>query len=259
MRRRERRTRGKSYKFLYITGLVAILLAILIVTLYSIYNKQLNDISKSMLSTEKIIGLVPNEEENTADPVEVTGSTISKTIEEVQKELENQVEKNDVTNEEVIYNATKTNAEEQSIPVVEEKVKKELSFAYPVEGEILREYAMDELIFSETLDEWTVHQGLDIKADRTTVVKAAETGTVVAIKNDPRYGLTVIIEHEDGFKTVYSNLLTTEFIAEDESVEKGQSIGTVGNSAVFEIADEPHLHFEMIKNGEYVNPKLYLK
>lgn len=258
MRRRERRTRGKSYKILYITGAVAIFLTIMIITLYSIYNKQLNDISKSMLSTEQIIGLVPNEEVNTANPVQVTGSTISKTIEEVQKEIENQVEENEVKNEEVIDNTIKTNEEEQSVPTVEE-VKKELSFAYPVEGEILREYAMDELIFSETLDEWTVHQGLDIKADRTTVVKAAETGTVVAIKNDPRYGLTVIIEHEDGFKTVYSNLLTTEFIAEDERVEKGQSIGTVGNSAVFEIADEPHLHFEMIKNGEYVDPKLYLK
>ncbi len=258
MRRREKRTRGKSYKFLYITGAVAIFLAIMIITLYSIYNKQLNDISKSMLSTEQIIGLVPNEEVNTANPVQVTGSTISKTIEEVQKEIENQVEENEVKNEEVIDNTIKTNAEEQNIPTVKE-VKKELSFAYPVEGEILREYAMDELIFSETLDEWTVHQGLDIKADRTTVVKTAEAGTVVAIKNDPRYGLTVIIEHEDGFKTVYSNLLTTEFIAEDENVEKGQSIGTVGNSAVFEIADEPHLHFEMIKNGEYVDPKLYLK
>ena len=134
-----------------------------------------------------------------------------------------------------------------------------MSFAYPVEGEILRDYAMEELIFSETLDEWTVHQGLDIRADRTTVVKAAEEGTVVAIKNDPRFGLTVIIEHQDGFKTIYSNLLTTEFVAEDEKVEKGQSIGTVGNSAVFEIADEPHLHFEMIKDGEYVDPKLYLK
>lgn len=258
MRRREKRTRGKSYKFLYITGAVAIFLTIMIITLYSIYNKQLNDISKSMLSTEQIIGLVPNEEVNTANPVQVTGSTISKTIEEVQKEIENQVEENEVKNEEVIDNTIKTNAEEQNIPTVKE-VKKELSFAYPVEGEILREYAMDELIFSETLDEWTVHQGLDIKADRTTVVKTAEAGTVVAIKNDPRYGLTVIIEHEDGFKTVYSNLLTTEFIAEDENVEKGQSIGTVGNSAVFEIADEPHLHFEMIKNGEYVDPKLYLK
>ncbi|MBO5413124.1 MAG: peptidoglycan DD-metalloendopeptidase family protein [Clostridia bacterium] len=259
MRRRERRPRGRSYKFLYVTGVVAILLAIMIVALYSIYNKKLNDISKSMLSTEQIIGLVPNNEEDIEDSViEATGSIISKTIEEAQNELENKTEENIVENQE---NTTELTVEEQTAPIVEKKeeVKKELVFAYPVEGEILREFSMDELIYSETLDEWTVHQGLDIKADRTTVVKAAEAGTVVAIKNDPRYGLTVIIEHEDGYKTIYSNLLTTEFVVEDEKVEKGQSIGTVGNSAVFEIADEPHLHFEMIKDGEYVDPKLYLK
>lgn len=258
MRRRERRPRSRSYKFLYITGAVAVLLAIMIVALYSIYNKKLNDLSKSMLSTEQIIGLVPNNEEDTTNPIETTGSIISKTIEEAQNELKNQTEENIVENQE---NTTKLTVEEETEATVEKKeeVKKELVFAYPVEGEILREFSMDELIYSETLDEWTVHQGLDIKAERTTVVKAAEAGTVVAIKNDPRYGLTVIIEHEDGYKTIYSNLLTTEFVVEDEKVEKGQSIGTVGNSAVFEIADEPHLHFEMLKDNEYVDPKLYLK
>ena len=71
--------------------------------------------------------------------------------------------------------------------------------------------------------------------------------------------MTLIIEHENWFKTIYSNLLTTEFVSEDEKVEKGQSIGTIGNSAIFEIADEPHLHFEMLKDGEYVDPTLYLK
>lgn len=258
MRRRERRPRSRSYKFLYITGAVAVLLAIMIVALYSIYNKKLNDLSKSMLSTEQIIGLVPNNEEDTTNPIETTGSIISKTIEEAQNELKNQTKENIVENQE---NTTKLTVEEETEATVEKKeeVKKELVFAYPVEGEILREFSMDELIYSETLDEWTVHQGLDIKAERTTVVKAAEAGTVVAIKNDPRYGLTVIIEHEDGYKTIYSNLLTTEFVVEDEKVEKGQSIGTVGNSAVFEIADEPHLHFEMLKDNEYVDPKLYLK
>ena len=134
-----------------------------------------------------------------------------------------------------------------------------MSFEYPVQGDIIREYAMENLVYSETLEEWTIHQGIDIKADRTTVVKAAEEGVVTAIKNDPRYGLTIIIEHQDGFKTIYSNLLTTEFVSEDEHVEKGQTIGTVGNSAVFEIADEPHLHFELIKDGEYENPLNYLK
>lgn len=255
--RRERRPKFRSYKFLYATGLVAILLTIMIVVLYGVYNKKLNEISKSMLSTEKIIGLAPNDEENISNLVETTGSTISKTIEEVQKNLENEVEENKAENNQTSNNTTEVSVQEEVKP--KEEVKKELVFAYPVEGTIVKDYAMDELMYSETLNEWTVHQGLDIKADRTTVVKAAEEGTVVAIKNDPRYGLTVIIEHQDGYKTIYSNLLTTEFVAEDEKVEKGQSIGTVGNSAVFEIADEPHLHFEMLKNGEYVDPKLYLK
>lgn len=263
--RRQRRPKARSYKFFYVTGGMVVFLAILLVILYNVYNKKLNDISKSMLSSEQIIGLVPNTAEDLTGTTQTTGSTISKTIEEVQNEIINNVEENTMENEIVEENRVEqVNSQEiETSQVIEEQpkeeIKKELAFIYPVDGEILRDFAMEELIFSETLDEWTVHQGLDIKAVRTTVVKAAEEGTVTAIKNDPRFGLTVIIEHQDGFKTVYSNLLTTEFVTEDEKVEKGQSIGTVGNSAVFEIADEPHLHFEMLKNGEYVDPKIYLK
>ena len=65
-----------------------------------------------------------------------------------------------------------------------------------------------------------------------------------SIKNDPRYGLTVVIEHTNGFQTIYSNLLTAEFVEEGEEVKQGDTIATVGNTATFEIADESHLHFE---------------
>lgn len=251
--------RNKSYKFFYITGAVAIILAITLVILYRVYNKKLDDISKSMLSTEQIIGLVPNTTEDKEGETESASSDLSKSIEQVQENMNiedtNVVEESTITTTEEKETTTVINKEEEQKP----ELKKELVFAYPVEGEISREFSVENLIYSETLEEWTIHQGIDIKADRTTVVKAAEDGTVVAIKNDPRYGLTVIIEHENGFKTIYSNLLTTEFVSEDEKVEKGQSIGTIGNSAIFEIADEPHLHFEMLKDGEYVDPTLYLK
>ncbi len=257
--RRQTRIRNKSYKFFYITGAVAIILAITLVILYRVYNKKLDDISKSMLSTEQIIGLVPNTTEDKEGEIESASSDLSRSIEEVQENMDNTIEN---TNE---VNETTTNEEKETAPIInqeeeqEAEPKKELAFSYPVEGEISREFSVENLIYSETLEEWTIHQGIDIKADRTTVVKAAEAGMVVAIKNDPRYGLTVIIEHENGFKTIYSNLLTTEFVSEDEKIEKGQSIGTIGNSAVFEIADEPHLHFEMLKDGEYIDPTLYLK
>ena len=74
----------------------------------------------------------------------------------------------------------------------------ELNFAKPVEGDIVRDFAVESLIYSETLKEWITHLGIDIKADKTSVVKCAADGRVASIKNDPRYGLTVVISHDEG-------------------------------------------------------------
>ena len=48
--------------------------------------------------------------------------------------------------------------------------------------------------------------------------------------------------------------MTAEFVVEGEEIEEGQTIGTVGNSSSFEILDDYHLHFELIKDGENLNP-----
>jgi len=251
-------------KVLWIYGGMLLILVIACIVVYMVYNNKVKESARqSLLAAEKITELVPN---NT-DILEQASTEISKTINEVIEETAKQIEENIAneveTNVEAESNETETSSIQEEAqntePVVVEEPVKELEFMYPVEGEILKGFTIENLVFSETLQEWIVHKGIDIKAPRTTVVKAAEEGTVSAIKNDPRYGLTVIVEHRDGYKTVYSNLLTTEFVTEGEAVTKGQSLGTVGNSAAFEIADEPHLHFEMLKDEETVDPTLYLK
>ena len=203
---------------------------------------------------------------------ESASSSIGKTVEEQEKNnviREGITDKKDTTNtttstntsENTITNKNETNTNVNA-PVEENKVtetKKEISFIRPVEGEILCEYAKDNLVYSETLKEWITHTAIDIKADKTSVVKSATSGIVKSIVNDPRYGLTVVIEHEDGYKTVYSNLLTAEFVVEGEEVKEGQTIGTVGNTAAFESNMECHLHFELLKDGEYLDPSIYLK
>ena len=155
----------------------------------------------------------------------------------------------------------KANKLENEIDGIEStKEEKDPSFVSPIESsDILREYAKENLVYSETLKEWITHLGIDIKAEKATVVKAAADGTVKAIKNDPRYGLTIIIEHSNRYKTLYANLLTTEFVSEGEKVKAGQTIGTVGDTAVYEVVDEPHLHFELIKNNENINPNELIK
>ena len=71
--------------------------------------------------------------------------------------------------------------------------------------------------------------------------------------------MTVIVDHGNGYKTVYANLLTAEYVVEGEEIEQGQTIGTVGNSSSFEISDDYHLHFELIKDGEYLNPSNFME
>jgi len=139
------------------------------------------------------------------------------------------------------------------------EIKNEITFVKPTEGEIICEFAKDNLVYSETLKEWITHTAIDIKADKTSVIKSAADGVIKSIVNDPRYGLTVVIEHDEGYETVYSNLLTAEFVVVGEEVTQGQTIGTAGNTAAFESNMECHLHFELLKDGEYLDPTIYLK
>ncbi len=245
-----RKQENKIKKILLIYGGILLVLLSICVIIYREYSKKIQESAKqSLIASQKIADLVPND-----NMFEEVSSEISKTIEEALDISENE-DVVDTPEEKTQEVEIETNSEK----IMQEEPVKKLEFAYPVEGEIIKEFAIDNLVFSETLQEWIVHTGIDIKAPRTTVVKSAEEGTVKAIKNDPRYGLTIIIEHRDGYKTIYANLLTTDFVREGEEVSKGQTIGTVGNSAAFEIADEPHLHFEILKEEEPQDPTIYLK
>lgn len=228
-----------------VVGIVAMIININ--NMYSEYKEQAVLI-KNIGNNEEQLSIVENYEE--------ASSSIGKTVEEVKEEekVENDVEKVEEKKEEI---KSTTEVKEKSKPV--QAIIPDPTFIKPVQGEVSKEYSKENLVYSETLKEWTTHMGVDIESDLTTVVKAAAEGTIKAIKNDPRYGLTVIIEHVNGFETRYSNLLTAEFVVVGEKVSQGQTIGTVGNTASFEVADKPHLHFEILKNSEYLEPTTYIK
>ena len=201
---------------------------------------------------KKVIESV-NEQETKENETDTVNKTISKN--EESNKTDNKETKNETNTKKQDDTKKENNTNNESN---NEEIKEEPKFTAPINGEIIKAFASDSLVYSATLEEWTVHNGIDIKADKTSVVAASANGTVSAIKNDPRYGLTVIIDHSGGYKTVYSNLLTAEFVVEGEEVKAGQTIGTVGNSATFEIADDYHLHFEIIKDGKYIDPNTML-
>ena len=272
--RRNRRARvfneeAETKKLIYISVAIVIIAILAFVITYVVYSNVLSNRSKDADLALKLTELSASNNEQTSQASSSIGKNVNE-VKEAQSEeedttkiaintsnmenkkeekTEEQVDKEEVTNKITANEVTTTKTEKKADP----------TFIKPVEGEILREFAKENLVYSNTLKEWVTHNGIDIKAEKTTIVKSAAEGTIKSIKNDPRYGITVVIEHTNGYVSIYSNLLTAEFVKEGENVKQGQTIGTVGNTASFEIADEYHLHFEILKDNEYLNPSEYIK
>ena len=185
MRRNRRRPsfneEAETKKMIYISIAVVIIAILTFVITYVVYSNALSKKSTGDLSRITELSSTKNEQ------VSEASSSIGKTVNEVtEEESKNEVNKiaintsnieqaNKETTEEKVNEST--NIETQQTAVNQETKKEEKvpdpTFIKPVEGDIIREFAKDSLVYSETLKEWVTHTGIDIKAEKTTVVKAS--------------------------------------------------------------------------------------
>ena len=133
------------------------------------------------------------------------------------------------------------------------------SFTIPVSGTITNKHDPELQVFSPTMQDYRVHLGVDIQTAENAPVYAAADGTISKIWVDTLMGYCLAIKHSGNCVTIYKNLAATlpEGISEGVAVRSGQLIATVGNSAMVEVADEPHLHLEMTVSDLAVNPLEY--
>ena len=125
---------------------------------------------------------------------------------------------------------------------------------FPVNGIIKREYSMDKVIYYESLEVWKTHSGVDIVCDENSGVFTVLEGKVVGIYHDGVFGYSVVIESGE-YKCVYSSLSSDVQISIGKTVKKGEKIGYAGECGA-EKELGYHIHFEVMKNGEYVNPEV---
>lgn len=132
-------------------------------------------------------------------------------------------------------------------------------YIVPITGDIIMDFSMDMPIYQKTLDQYMTHSGLDIAAPVGTAVNACAGGTVTRIEEDDKLGIIVEINHGNNTLSVYGNLAKKGLIELGEIVSKGDPIGQVGQTSLFEFEEEEHLHFEMRKGGEPTDPRDYIK
>lgn len=132
-----------------------------------------------------------------------------------------------------------------------------IEFISPVGGNVIEEYSGDDLVYNEALKDWRAHSGVDFAAKIGEEVKVGAKGVIESVF-DSNMGRCVIVDHQNGFKTMYANLEETDTVKAGDSVESGDVIGTVGNTALGDATELEHVHFEMMKDGDTVNPTEYL-
>ena len=129
-------------------------------------------------------------------------------------------------------------------------------FIAPVSGTLSRPYSMEVPVYSLTMEDYRTHGGVDIASELGTTVRASAAGTVTDVWEDPMMGKCVRIAHAGSAVSTYKNLAPEipNAICPGAAVGIGDVIGTVGESALIELADAPHLHYELTIDGVSVNP-----
>ncbi len=133
------------------------------------------------------------------------------------------------------------------------------SFSLPVSGKLSGVHDSELQVFSPTMNDYRVHLGIDILANENDPVYAVADGTVTQIWEDVRMGQCIAVKHTGDAVSIYKNVSAElpEGIVEGATVKVGQQIASVGATAMVEIAEEPHLHFEMTVGGLSVDPLEY--
>lgn len=131
-------------------------------------------------------------------------------------------------------------------------------FIMPTIGNVSKGFTVDAPVWSNTMEDYRTHDGIDICAAVGEGVMAAADGIVTEVYAHPMMGTTVVVRHDGDAESVYQNLAEEVAVSVGDTVKSGEVLGAVGESALIEIAEEPHLHFSLRVCGESVNPLDYI-
>ena len=152
---------------------------------------------------------------------------------------------------------TRDTAPAQSTAATEPTAGK-LKTCMPLQGEVLSPYAMEVLSYNQTTRDWRTHNGIDLAAEPGTAVVSAADGEVYTVYEDEQMGTTVVIRHDGGYTTRYCSLDAEVAVSAGQPVSMGQTIGTVGTTALMENALGSHVHFSVTRDDEPVDPMDFL-
>ncbi len=133
-----------------------------------------------------------------------------------------------------------------------------ITLQWPVEGEVILPFSMDQSIYFKTLAQYQYNPAMIISASEGTEVFAAAAGTVTDVGKSSEYGHYVTVDAGDGYEIMYGQLfdISTEV---GEQLEAGDRIAMIAYPTRAYIEEGDNLYFRLTQNGTSVDPALYLE
>lgn len=128
---------------------------------------------------------------------------------------------------------------------------------WPVTGDVILDYSMDKTIYYPTLDLYKYNPAIVVAAEVNTPVLAAANGQVLSIGANEETGVTMTLDMGNGYQAVYGQLKEVAF-EEGDMVEEGAIIGYVSEPTKYYCIEGSNLYFAMTKDGETLDPLMYL-
>lgn len=127
----------------------------------------------------------------------------------------------------------------------------------PVNGQVLIDYSMDSTVYFPTLNVYKYNPAVIISAAEGEQVLSAANGRVTSITQDEETGRTVTMDLGNGYEVIYGQLQEVN-LEEGAYVYQGASVGTIGTPTKYYSQEGTNLYFQMKKDGESIDPMLYL-
>lgn len=240
----QKKKEQKTAQILYITIIMVLLIMAIAVGLVTAAGKRGRPSESSADSTPAVTSDTLPDKDHTSPSVTTSVPMTTTT--------------NPVTTKPIVTTKPVTTTTPKQVAEVEAPVSVLPEFIMPTIGSVSKTFSIDALVWSNTMEDYRTHNGIDICASLGDGVMAAADGIVTEVYEHPMMGNTIVIAHDGSAETVYQNLADDILVSVGDTVKGGEVIGAVGESAIIEIAEDPHLHFELQVDGARVDPLDYI-
>ena len=132
------------------------------------------------------------------------------------------------------------------------------TLAWPASGAVIMNYSMDQTVFFQTLEQYKYNPAMIVSGEVGETIGASAAGIVTNIEETAQTGTTVTLDMGNGYSAVYGQLSDVP-VAVGDYVGAGESLGTLSEPTKYYSVEGPNLYFEVLKDGEPVDPMNFME